>query len=148
MEEADDADIRRLFDTNFFGIIRMTRAVVPHMRRQGSGRIINIGSVLGLAGAQEHARLGRLQVQFLRHATGRGDATDPVRVLLASEIGDWAQAHGASVTELMKKQGAPSSQSRLPGGTLVFATCSLEPAEGEEQAARVGAYGTILMTRS
>lgn len=47
LEESDDKEVRRLFDTNVFGLIDVTRAVLPLMRRQRSGQIVNISSVGG-----------------------------------------------------------------------------------------------------
>lgn len=51
IEEANDAEVRHQFDTNVFGLLNVTRAVLPHMRAQRSGRIINISSLGGYAGA-------------------------------------------------------------------------------------------------
>jgi NAD(P)-dependent dehydrogenase (short-subunit alcohol dehydrogenase family) len=46
-EETSLAEDQRVFDFNVFGVTRMTKAVLPHMRAQGAGRIINISSILG-----------------------------------------------------------------------------------------------------
>jgi len=48
VEELDMDNIRREFETNVFGLVRMCQLVLPGMRAVGSGRIINIGSVGGL----------------------------------------------------------------------------------------------------
>ena len=50
IEDTSIAEAMEQLDTNFWGVVRMTRLVLPHMRREGSGRIINIGSMAGHVG--------------------------------------------------------------------------------------------------
>lgn len=48
VEELTDADLIEQFDTNVFGVVRVTREVLPHMRAAGRGRIIQLSSVAGV----------------------------------------------------------------------------------------------------
>lgn len=47
IEESNVAEAQAQFDTNLFGVIRMVKAVLPVMRKQGSGHIINVSSIVG-----------------------------------------------------------------------------------------------------
>src|SRR6266513_707070 len=47
VEQLPMAEIRRQFETNFFGLVRLTQLVLPEMRRQGRGRILNVSSMGG-----------------------------------------------------------------------------------------------------
>jgi NAD(P)-dependent dehydrogenase (short-subunit alcohol dehydrogenase family) len=49
IEEVPLADVRRAFETNFFGATRMIQAFLPAMRERGSGAIVNVSSVAGVA---------------------------------------------------------------------------------------------------
>ena len=48
LEESSGGEIRRLFETNVFGLIEMTKAALPRMRAQKSGWIVNLSSIAGL----------------------------------------------------------------------------------------------------
>jgi NAD(P)-dependent dehydrogenase (short-subunit alcohol dehydrogenase family) len=48
IEEGEDADVRALFETNVFGTLNLTKALLPRMREQGHGYIVNVSSVGGM----------------------------------------------------------------------------------------------------
>ncbi|MCB1113997.1 MAG: SDR family NAD(P)-dependent oxidoreductase [Chlamydiia bacterium] len=50
IEEGEEAEVREMFDVNFFGAARMVHLILPGMRKRKSGLIINMSSIAGLAG--------------------------------------------------------------------------------------------------
>lgn len=50
VEEGEDDEVRAMFEANFFGLVALTKRVLPGMRAQGRGHIVNISSVGGLVG--------------------------------------------------------------------------------------------------
>lgn len=50
IEETPTLEMRRVFDTNFFGVLEVIKEVVPHMRKQYSGMVINVTSIAGYMG--------------------------------------------------------------------------------------------------
>jgi NAD(P)-dependent dehydrogenase (short-subunit alcohol dehydrogenase family) len=49
VEEADATEVQAVFRTNVFGLLNVTRAVLPHLRRQRSGHVVNMSSIGGYA---------------------------------------------------------------------------------------------------
>jgi NAD(P)-dependent dehydrogenase (short-subunit alcohol dehydrogenase family) len=115
IEEGQDHDIRALFDTNVFGLVDLTRAVLPGMRSRRSGHIVNISSLGGLTAfgatgyyhatkfaveglseslAAEVAPLG-LKVTIVEPAAFRTNWSGPSMRQSPVHIDDYAETAGA-----------------------------------------------------
>jgi NAD(P)-dependent dehydrogenase (short-subunit alcohol dehydrogenase family) len=78
IEEVSLDEWKRQFETNFYGVIRVTQAVLPHMRAQRSGAIVNISSVLG-----------RMAIPFSGPYTASKFALEGLTETLRYELAPW-----------------------------------------------------------
>lgn len=83
-EEGDEASVRAMFEANFFGLVKLTQAVVPSMRERRSGFVVNISSVGGLVahpGSGFYAAT-KFAVEAVSEALSKEVASLGIKVLL------------------------------------------------------------------
>jgi NADP-dependent 3-hydroxy acid dehydrogenase YdfG len=95
VEEGEDAQIRRMFDINLFGLAAMTRAVLPGMRARRTGFIVNISSIGGLKSfpAIGYYNASKFAVEGLSEALWQEVEPLGIKVMLVEPSGfltDWA----------------------------------------------------------
>ena len=101
VEEGDEATIRRLFDINVFGLAAVTRAVLPLMRRQASGCIVNLSSIAGLRGAPSlgYYNASKFAVEGLSEALWQEVEPLGIKVMLVEPSGFRTEWAGRSAAE-------------------------------------------------
>ena len=95
VEASDEHETRRMFDINFFGLANMTKAVLPHMRKQRSGHIINIASIGGLMAfpALAYYNATKFAVDGFSESLAKETAALAIKVTIVAPSGfrtDWA----------------------------------------------------------
>jgi NAD(P)-dependent dehydrogenase (short-subunit alcohol dehydrogenase family) len=145
IEEVSEEETAALFDANVFGLLRVTRAVLPVMRRQHSGHIINLSSAAGfVAGAGSGiyastkfaveglsealaAEVGPLgiKVTLIEPGSFRTDFNGSSIRIAAREIQDYAETAGKRARALRESSG------RQPGdpGKVAEAICNIAGTE-------------------
>ena len=105
LEEHSIDEAKAQFETNFFGVVRMTKAVLPLMRRQKEGQIVNISSLSGLRADSVHGHVFRQQVRRGRlHRSAAHGAQAAQHPCLADrarlpQVADDGQAAGGGRTD-------------------------------------------------
>ncbi len=84
IEEGEDEEVRAMFETNFFGLVSVTNAVLPGMRKRKSGHIVNISSIGGLVsfGATGYYHATKYAVEGLSESLAIEVAPLGIKVLI------------------------------------------------------------------
>jgi NAD(P)-dependent dehydrogenase (short-subunit alcohol dehydrogenase family) len=119
IEEGEDQEVRAMFETNFFGLVAVTKAVLPGMRTRRTGHILNISSIGGFVGnpSAGYYAATKFAVEGLSEALAKEVEPLGIRVI-AIEPGpfrtDWAgrslKIAKASIPDYVETAGARSNQ--------------------------------------
>ncbi|MET8849182.1 oxidoreductase [Amycolatopsis sp. NPDC004625] len=147
VEEGEDAEIRKLFDTNVFGLADVTRAVLPGMRARRSGHVVTVSSLGGLAAfgatgyyhatkfaveglseslAAEVAPLG-IKVTIVEPAAFRTGWSGPSMRQSAIRIDDYAETAGARREATLATYGHQPGDPVRAAEAIIAAVGSDEP---------------------
>lgn len=148
LEEASDEDIKQVFDVNFFGVVHLLQAVLPHLRQQRRGHLVNVSSIAGLAPmagsslyaaakcavegvsqalAQEVAPLG-IQVTLVEPGAFRTDfLTDHSIRISQPQIADYQPTSGRALQHLAAINGKQLGDPALGAAAIIKAVESENP---------------------
>jgi NAD(P)-dependent dehydrogenase (short-subunit alcohol dehydrogenase family) len=117
VEESDEAEVRRMFEINFFGLSHMTRAVLPGMRKRRKGHIVNISSIGGLRSfpslAYYHAT--KYAVEGFSESLALEVAPLGIKVTIVEPSGfrtDWAGRSAAEATNRIPDYAPTAGKNR------------------------------------
>jgi NAD(P)-dependent dehydrogenase (short-subunit alcohol dehydrogenase family) len=146
IEEVSDEEIRRQFEVNVFGVLNVTRAVLPHMRERRRGHVVNISSVGGFVGvpgfgiyngtkfavegisealAQETEPLG-IRVTIVEPGAFRTDWAGR-SLESASEIEDYKETVGQTREYITSENGNQQGDPRLAAEAMISAVEAADP---------------------
>ena len=122
IEESEEDEVRRMFEINFWGLANMTKAVLPGMRKQRSGNIVNIASIGGLVGfpAVGYYNATKFAVDGFSDALSKEVAPLGINVTVVAPSGfrtDWAgrSANNSSIVIDDYKATAETNKNAIRG---------------------------------
>jgi NAD(P)-dependent dehydrogenase (short-subunit alcohol dehydrogenase family) len=147
VEEANDAEVVGVYETNVFGLLRVTRAVLPYLRKQRSGHIVNLSSIGGLVGlpgwgiynstkfaveglsealAAELAPLG-IRVTAVEPGPFRTDFLGGSLATAAQKLADYDQTSGGVRTAATQRNGNQPGDPALAADAIIKAVTAENP---------------------
>ena len=124
VEESEDEAVRKMFEINFFGLAKMTQAVLPIMRKQRSGHIVNISSIGGLRAfpAVGFYNATKFAVDGLSESLAKEVAPLGIKVTIVAPSGfrtDWAgrSAEDTSIKIADYSETAKVNQNTIRGNS-------------------------------